>query len=183
MKSKRDGRVVLDVHGVGFSLSLSQGSFAALPSEGTPLELFTHLHVREDALELYGFLDSFEQLVFSSLISISGVGPRSALSILGVAPVRDVAAAIHEGNVELLTRATGVGKKTAERVVLELKGKLPMIGTEGTLEKMSADVELEETLVSLGYSKGDARAAIGKIPKDITAFKDRLREALKKKSL
>ena len=182
LKSKQVGLIIVVVGGIGLLLSLSEGSLAGLPPEGSPCTIFTHLHVREDALQLYGFLDSFELEVFESLISVSGIGPRSALSIMGVASVRDLAAAINEGKVELLTSASGVGKKTAERVILELKGKLPTASSAEAVTRMSADQELEETLISLGYSKGDARAAIAKIPKEVVGFKERLREALKKRT-
>ena len=182
LQSKEQGRIIVNIHGVGFSVFLPASALTALPPEGGQCALFTHLHVRENALELYGFLDSFELFFFEKLISISGIGPRSALAIMGVAAVKDLAVAINEGKAELLTRASGVGKKIAERVVLELKGKLPVTEGGASVARQEADRELEETLVSLGYSKSEARGAIAKIPKEITGFKERLKEALKKRN-
>ena len=173
-------KVVLDVGGVGYAVTLHKGAFAELPAMGSPLRLHAHLQVREDALELYGFLREEELNLFDRLMTVSGVGPKSAMAILGVAPAEQLIAAINEGRADLLTRVPGIGKKTADRVVLELKGKLVSTGAAPqTLELMSADMELEDTLVSLGYSKQQAKAAVGKIDPKITDFKSRLKEAFK----
>jgi Holliday junction DNA helicase RuvA len=135
--------------------------------------------VREDANDLYAFLHDEELSLFESLISISGVGPKSAMSVMGVAPTAEIIAAINEGRTDLLSKASGVGKKTAERVVLELKGKLTFADTTGVISRMEGDVELEETLVSLGYSKQQARAAIQKLDPSLKEFNERLKAILK----
>jgi Holliday junction DNA helicase RuvA len=173
-------KVVLDVGGVGYAVTLHKGAFAELPALGAPLRLHAHLQVREDALELYGFLREEELGLFDRLMTVSGVGPKSAMAILGVAPAQQLVAAINEGRVDLLTRVPGIGKKTADRVILELRGKLAFAGAAAqTLDLMSADMELEDTLVSLGYSKAQAKTAVARIPKEVVDFKARLKEALK----
>jgi Holliday junction DNA helicase RuvA len=177
---KRDPFAVVDVGGVGFKVTVPPGVFGALPETGNLVTLFTHLHVREDALDLYGFLREDELFLFESLNGVSGIGPKSALGIMGVAKPDQLIAAINEGRTELLTRASGIGKKTAERVILELKGKLSATSAPQTLTLMESDLELEETLISLGYSRNQAKAAIGNVDPKTSGFKDRLKEALKK---
>ncbi len=177
---KRESFAVLETGGVSFKVFTSAGVLAALPEIGREVKLFTYLHVRENLLELYGFEDLKALDLFERLNNINGIGPKSALGILGVAKIDQLVAAINEGRTELLTRASGVGKKTAERVILELKGKLTLLSAPQTLSLMESDLDLEETLVSLGYSKAQAKAAISKIDSKITNFKDRLKEALKK---
>ncbi len=180
---KREAFAVLEMGGIAFKIYTSAGVLAHLPETGADVKLYTYLHVREDALELYGFEDPKALDLFERLNGISGIGPKSALGILGVAKVDQLVAAINEGRTELLTRASGVGKKTAERVILELKGKLTLLSAPQTLSLMESDLDLEETLISLGYSKAQAKAAISKIDPKITNFKDRLKEAFKKAKL
>lgn len=150
-----------------------------LPPVGTNVDLFCHLHVREDALDLYGFLTEAELGLFEALISVTGVGPKSALNIMSVTRADQLAAAINEGRTELLTKASGIGRKTAERVVLELKGKLSFGSTARTLNLLESDLDLEEALVGLGYSKQQAKAAISRIDPKLKDFNSRLKEALR----
>lgn len=179
--SKKTNYFVVEVGG-GISLRIfaSPHTLSALPAQGASVTVHTYLNVREDALELYGFLHESELDLFERLISVSGIGPKSAMGILGVAKADQLVAAINEGRAELITRASGVGRKTAERVILELKGKLASIGTQETLNLMESDVELEETLVSLGYTHAQSKAAIAKLDPKIVGFKERLKEALKR---
>jgi Holliday junction DNA helicase RuvA len=180
--AKRENFLVVETSG-GISLRVfaSPHTLSALPATGSPVTLHTYLHVREDALELYGFLHESELDLFEKLISVSGIGPKSGMGILGVAKADQLIAAINEGRTELITRASGIGRKTAERVILELKGKLAALGTaQETLNLMESDVELEETLMSLGYSKAQSKTAIAKLDPKITSFKERLKEALKR---
>lgn len=179
VKLKAKGFVVVEVAGVGYKLTCPLSVLSRLPATGEAVSLLTHHHVREDASELYGFLTDSELSLFESLISISGVGPKSAMGIMGVAATEEIIAAINEGRIDLLSKASGVGKKTAERVILELKGKLTFADTGGTIHKMEGDLELEETLVSLGYSKAQAKAAIGKLDPQLVDFNDRLKAVLK----
>lgn len=179
LKAKKQGYAVIEAGGVGYKVYCPLFVLSGLPPTGEAVTLLTHHHVREDSADLYGFLNDQELSLFESLISISGVGPKSGMGIMGVAGVNELVAAINEGRVDLLTKASGVGKKTAERVVLELKGKLTFADTTATIGKMESDVDLEETLVSLGYTKAQARASIAKIDPTIKVFNERLKAALK----
>ena len=181
LKTKQQGYAVVEVNGVGYKVYCPLFVLSGLPATGEVVTLLTHHHVREDSEDLYGFLADQELSLFESLISISGVGPKSGMGIMGVAGVTELVAAINEGRVDLLTKASGVGKKTAERAVLELKGKLTFADTSGTIGRMESDVDLEETLVSLGYSKAQAKAAIAKIDPTIKVFNERLKAALKER--
>lgn len=181
---KAENFVVVETSGgVGYKIFMSKAVMPSVSTVGANIKLFTYLQHRDDAMTLYGFLSGRELELFERLISVSGVGPKSAMGIMGVANVDQLATAINEGKVELLTRVSGVGKKTAERVVLELKGKLSLSGTASSVQAlnlMESDVDLEDTLVSLGYTHSEARSAIAKIEPSAIGFKERLREALKK---
>jgi Holliday junction DNA helicase RuvA len=177
--TKRESYFTLDVHGVVFKLHAAPGTLATLPDAGSPLTVQTYLYVREDTLELYGFLTETERILFERLNAVSGIGPKSALGVLGVAKPDQLVAAINEGRAELLTRASGIGKKTADRVILELKGKLSVPSAPQTLQLMESDVELEETLVALGYTRVQAKGLVGKVDPKTKGFPERLREALR----
>ena len=151
----------------------------SLPQIGEVVNVFTHLHVREDALELYGFLDEAEISLFQMLIGISGIGPKSAMGILGVEKVEKIKAAISEGRSELLTKASGVGKKTAERVILELGNKLRQAGSQQIVGLMESDLDIADALVNLGYTKTQAKEALAKVDPKITGVESRIKEALK----
>lgn len=169
---------VLDVNGVGFKIAMSEKDLGNL-SEEKELNIFTHLHVKEDALDLYGFLSPSELSFFELLISVSGVGPRSALSILDVAEIGKLSAAIIENRPDLLTQASGIGRKTAEKVIIELRGKVATLQSEEIVKSMESDGDLVETLASLGYRKETARVALAKISADTIGLENRLKEALK----
>jgi len=180
--SQKDGNfLVLDVGRVGFKLYCSQNTLQELGPEGKTITVFTYLHVRDDILDLYGFANLEEKALFEALISVSSVGPRSAINIMGVAQTNALVAAINTGNSDLISKASGVGCKTAQRISLELKGKLNISAKQSskTLNLLEQDVDLEETLVSLGYAKSDAKKAISKIDPKITNFNARLKDALK----
>ncbi len=179
LSAKRPHFFAVEVGGISFKLMASVHVLSALPGVGERVSVYTYLHVREDALELYGFLSEGELNFFEKLNTISGVGPKSALGIMGVAPVDQLIAAINAGRTELLTRASGIGRKTAERVILELKGKLAPAETKGALSRMESDADLEETLMSLGFSRVQAKEAIQRVDPHHTVFTDRLKEALK----
>ena len=164
---KGDGSAILDVNGVGYRVQLSQVSLAALPPLGERAVLRTYTHVREDALQLFGFATEEEQAVFEELIGVKSVGPRAALNILSGIAARDLARAVADGDVARLTKVPGVGKKTAERLVLELKEKLvalaraaapgPAAAAAGPLE------QLEAALIGLGYRPAQAQAAVERL--------------------
>lgn len=182
---KGERHVVLDVGGIGYKIFVSTGTLKELASpsfakasEGTA-QLWTHLHVKEDALELYGFLDENELEFFEMLISISGIGPKSALGVLSLAPSETIKKAISSGDTSYLTKVSGIGRKTAEKIVLELKDKLVFDKIAHASEEMKEDADILDALLSLGYSQRDAREMIQKIPKDIKGREKRIREALK----
>jgi Holliday junction DNA helicase RuvA len=143
------------------------------------VKLFTHLNVKEDALDLYGFGTPDEMDFFELLISVSGVGPRSALAILDVGRLDELSAAIKEGRPDLLTRAAGIGRKTAERVILELRSKVESVKSGAVVEKMQTDSDLAEALTSLGYRRDEARTALEKVGEDVVGAENRLKAALK----
>ena len=177
--AKKEGFVVIDVAGLGYKVHVAPRILEKLPSVGESVQLYSYLNVKEDALDLYGFLREPELVFFEKLLTISGVGPKSALAVMAVATVEQLAAAINEGKSDLLTRAPGVGKKTAERIVLELRGKLPSLKSGETVLLMEADVDVEEALVGLGYSRSDARKAIEKVDRKTKGLENRLKTALR----
>ncbi len=179
LKHKGNGFIVVEVGGIGLKVSVHGRLLSKLPAPGGEVSLYSHLHVREDALDLYGFSSPEELNLFELLNSVAGVGPKSALAILDLADHKSIAAAIKEGRPDVLTRASGIGRKTAERIVLELRHKVEVELSQAALSKMETDADLAETLTGLGYRRDDAREALQKVSaetKDITA---RLKEALK----
>lgn len=160
--------VIIDVGGVGYRLHIPLSTFYSLPDEGE-ISLFTHTHVREDALLLYGFLSMEEKDLFVTLIGISGIGPKLAVNILSNIPARDLKRAIATGDIKCLSGLPGIGKKTAERLVLELKDKigpidgLPEESDDQTTEKTLKDDLINDVLsalVNLGYKENQARKVL-----------------------
>ncbi len=181
VREKGRGFAVVEVGGVGFKIQLSIRTQEKLPPVGQPVTLSTYLNVREDALELFGFVDVDELNCFEALVSVSGVGPRSALAILAVAPAEELIAAIAKGNAEVLDRAAGIGRKTAERIILELKDRMKLSAKGGgEMGNLESDTDVYEALRSLGYSPNQAKSAISKIDPEKRDVGARLRDALKK---
>lgn len=179
LAEKKDSFVVVEVTGIGFKLATHKRALSSLPPNGTEVKLFSHLHVREDILDLYGFLNEEELHFFELLISVSGVGPKSALSILEISELKELAAAIQENRPDLLTRASGIGRKTAERIILDLKGKVKSEMSGEAVKRMESDADIVETLTNLGYRRDDAKAALQKVDKEVTGLELRLKAALK----
>ena len=177
--SKKENFIVLETSGLGLKVFIPASAFGRLPATGENLKLFTYLYFRQDGFELYGFPGEKDLFLFEKLNSITGIGPKSAMGILSIAPIEQLTAAINEGKVDLLTRASGIGKKTADRIILELKGKLDTESKREIIGLMESDVELEETLISLGYNRSQAKNAISGIDPKYASFKDRIKEALK----
>jgi Holliday junction DNA helicase RuvA len=171
--------VVLDVNGVGYKVAVGPDIFSKIDKKG-PLTLWTYLAVREDALDLYGFISLAELKFFELLITISGIGPKTAMGILNVASIHSLEAAIQTGDTTHLTKVSGIGKKIAEKIVLELKDKVIEVsgGAEHT-QLMKNDADALEALKSLGYSPTEARDALKGLPKTITKTTDKVKEALK----
>jgi Holliday junction DNA helicase RuvA len=175
---KEGNFAVVEAGGLGLKLFASKTTLEALPAIGTGVMFYCHLHVREDALDLFGFASPGELDFFEMLISVSGVGPKSALAILDTAPLDELSAAIKEGRPDLLTRAAGIGRKTAERVIVELKTKVQSSKSGAVVEKMQTDSDLVEALMSLGYHRDQARAALAKVEERVIGAEARLRAAL-----
>ena len=175
---KGERHIILDVAGVGYKVFVAHSTGKNL-EENKIAKLWTHLHVKEDALELYGFSHQSELEFFESLISISGIGPKSALGVLSLAPVDAIKRAISSGDTSYLTKVSGIGRKTAEKIVLELKDKLGFGKVSFGGEEMKEDADILDALVSLGYSQREAREMLQKIPSNIQGREKRLKEALK----
>lgn len=176
---KKENHFVLELGGVGLKIFSSINTLKNLPQINGEVRVFTHMHIKEDAWDIYGFSGQNELDFFIKLISVNGVGPKTALNILNVDTADRLMAAINEGRVDLLTKASGIGKKTAERVVIELRGKFAQIGSEGLTGIMEADSDILDVLSNLGYTKEQARKAISKIDSKITGIEDRIKSALK----
>lgn len=170
---------VLNTGGVGYKIYVSQDTLQKIPEKTAKVKLWTHQHVREDELSLYGFLAFAELDLFERLISISGIGPKGALGVLGVAPVDTLKKAIAAGDTSYLTRVSGIGKKMAEKIVLELKDKLSGKSIIVAPE-LQEEADALDALIALGYSQREARVALAKVPLDIRDIGVRVREALKK---
>ncbi len=165
--AKKPNQVLLDVQGVGYEVHIPLTSFYELPGEGNEVLLRIHTHVREDAFLLFGFVTQNEKELFLKLISISGIGPKLAISILSGGRVEELAQAILQGNLTRLTSIPGVGRKTAERVVLELKAQMGPFAAPDAAKSMDAGRmknQLEEdilsALVNLGYPRAGAEKAL-----------------------
>jgi len=173
---KTDKFVIVNVQGVGYKVHCSLPVLEKLTKD-QEIKLYIHLYHRENLLDLYGFL-SFEELgFFELLISISGIGPKAGLAVLSIASINDLKASIASGRVDLLTKVSGIGKKTAERVILELRSKILVSGSD--VKKLVSDDEAVDALVSLGYSKYQAHDALKKVPTKVKEIEDRIKEALK----
>lgn len=169
---KNGARVTLEVGGVGYEISMTPQTALALRT-GERYKIYTVHVVREDSQELFGFAESESRTLFKTLIAISGVGPRTALQVLSLGSPNDVLGAIDAGDVTRLSSAPGVGAKTAQKIILELRGKL--VHAEG----MAADTDVLEALVGLGYGRSEVVKALRDLPASTVGTEDRLRAALK----
>ena len=166
---KNAGELILLAGGVGYQINCSMNTLAATPALGETMRCYTYLSVREDAMELFGFASREEKRMFLSLTGVSGVGPKMALALLGSMPLKELNLAILLGNVTALSRAPGIGKKTAQRIALELKDKVSQedvsavsVGGAAPVQSMAADCVTEalEALQALGYTPAEARNAV-----------------------
>ena len=172
--------VVIDVGGVGYKVFCATDTVASLQEDST-VSLHTYLAVREDALDLYGFGSLQEKNFFEMLISVSGIGPKSALGILSTTSTDTLAQAIGTGDTSYLTKVGGIGRKTAEKIVLELRDKMRAhtSETKETSGSLRAESDIIEALKALGYSQNEAREALKEIPQSIVGTNARIKEALK----
>ena len=183
---KHPNQAVVEAGGVGYDVTIPVSTYSALPEAGQEVRLRVHTHVREDALSLFGFLTPDEKLLFERLISVSGIGPKLAITVLSGLAVADLIAAIRGGEVERLVRVPGVGKKTAERMILELREKLPA-GAAGTAADVpgrgaamdAIDQDVVSALLNLGCTPAAAEAAVRKAKAaGVAGFEPLFRRAL-----
>ncbi len=177
---KGENYAIVEVNNIGYKVFLALIFLADLKIGGE-VEFYTHQYVREDALDLYGFRSMEELQIFELLISISGIGPKSALGILSIANIAEIKNSIASGDSSLLTKVSGVGRKTAERVVLELREKVGALKMSDSAsdDYGSAHVDEIDALIALGYSLVQAREALRSVDKNIKDSGERIREALK----
>jgi Holliday junction DNA helicase RuvA len=176
---KAPPQVLLDVQGVGYELDVPMSTFYNLPTLGERVTLLTHFVVREDAQLLFGFLQAEERGTFRQLIRIAGIGPRTALSILSGLSVAELAQAVARQEGGRLVKVPGIGKKTAERLLLELKGKLaPELASDPVAMRGGAQADIVQALVALGYNDREAAAALKSLPADVNVS-DGIKLALK----
>lgn len=172
-----DGYVVVDVGGVGYKIFASSHTLGKIAGEAE-VELFIHTHIREDIFALYGFATREELKMFELLISVSGVGPKAGLGILAIADPKTIRTAVLNEDASILTRVSGIGKKTAERVILELQNKVVDLPESERKDAMAGNDALD-ALVVMGYSTSEAREALKNIPKNITDVGERVKAALR----
>jgi holliday junction DNA helicase RuvA len=167
---KTPPQLLLDVAGVGYEVDVPMSTFYNLPALGERVTLLTHFVVREDAQQLFGFLTPAERATFRELIKISGVGPRTALAILSGLSVAELGAAVSRQDGARLVKVPGIGKKTAERLLLELKGKLgaDLAAPAGGAALSDAQTDIAQALQALGYNEREAQAALKALPADVS---------------
>ena len=182
---KRPGIVLVDCGGVLYEVHLSLQACASLPEEGTSLDLEVVTHVREDAFQLFGFLDEAEKAVFHWLRSVNGVGPKLALNILSGMPASEICTALADGDTARLVKIPGVGKKVSERLVMELRDKAAESGLGdaapgdvGGGETGASDEEALSVLVNLGYKEAQAKGVLATLPEGLS-LEETLRQALR----
>lgn len=179
LAEKNPPQVLVDCQGVGYEVDVPMSTFYNLPGLGEKVSLLTHFVVREDAQILFGFASASEREAFRQLIKISGVGPRTALAVLSGMSVGDIGQAVTQQDASRLVKVPGIGKKTAERLLLELKGKIGAdLGHVGSVVANDAQGDILQALVALGYSDKEAQAALKSLPKEVSVS-DGIKQALK----
>ncbi len=181
--AKHPNQAVVETGGVGYDVTISVPTFSDLPAVGTEVSLHIHTHVREDLIALYGFLRPSEKLLFEKLITVSGIGPKLAITILSGMAADEMVRAIRGNDITRLTRIPGIGKKTAERMVLELRDKLPEPGPSSApaaAPMSGTEEDVLSALVNLGYQRPAAEKALGAVTKNgkAASFDAMFRDAL-----
>ena len=179
--TKHPGQAIVETAGVGYEVTISVPTFSELPAVGSEVALHTYTHVREDIIALYGFMRPAEKRLFEKLLTVSGIGPKLAITILSGMAADEMAGAIRGNDVARLTRIPGIGKKTAERMVLELRDKLPAEGPEPSGRVMTAaEEDVLSALVNLGYQRPAAEKAVSALSKNgkTGSFDGMFRDAL-----
>ena len=188
--AKNENGVIIDVGGVGYSVSMPVSDIAKMGAIGESVKVFTHFYMSENMVGLFGFLTNEQIEYFNKLIAISGIGPKAAVSILGTLSVQDLAYAIIAEDVKAITRAPGVGPKAAQRIILELKGKIDTqeaVGASASMESapktaLRADTEAVNALIALGASPSEAQKTVMQISKDGMSTEDIIKDALRRMS-
>ncbi len=179
LAEKTPPQVLIDVQGVGYEVDVPMSSFYNLPALGERVTLLTHFVVREDAQQLFGFLTAAERGTFRQLIKISGIGPRMALGVLSGLSVAELTQAVAQQQAARLVKVPGIGKKTAERLLLELKGKLGAdLGAPSAVALSDTQGDITQALQALGYSEKEAQAALKALPADV-GVSEGIKQALK----
>lgn len=181
------GIIIIDVNGIGYKIAVSSSTMGKLPPMGNELKLFTYLQVREDEMSLYGFISREELSIFEKLITVSGIGPKGALGVLSTISPKNIYFAVMSEDVKLLTTAPGIGKKTAQRIILELKDKMGSLEEIGLDESQVPSFENNHTvedalsaLVSLGYGRAEAIKVVNIVYSDGMDVEDIIKGSLKK---
>ena len=170
--------IVLEANNIGYKIFMSTDSLETIQI-GKELTVLTHLIVRENIMDLYGFLTERERSFFELLISVSGIGPKGAMNILSTVSIDTLVNAIKTGSVALLTKVSGIGKKTADKIALELRDKIDSLVDKDSNTNLSSDMDAIEALKMLGYSAEEARESLKKIDKNIADTGDKVKAALK----
>ena len=179
LAAKQPPQVLVDVNGVGYEIDVPMSTFYNLPALGEKISLLTHLAIREDAHLLYGFGSEIERAAFRELLKVSGIGAKTALSVLSGLSVNDLSAAIAAQEIGRIVKVPGIGKKTAERLLLELKGRPVFAGAISAVAgEASVSDDVRQALLALGYNDKEAAAAMQKLPADLPVS-DAIRQALK----
>ncbi len=172
--------VVIDVHGVGYKVWIGSESLQKMAKVGREtVRIWTYLSVRETALDLYGFANAEELETFELLITISGIGPKTAAGILNVVSIATIRGAIASNDPSYLTKVAGIGRKNAEKIVRELSDKIGVLESDTPIESMRHESDVIEALKSLGYAEREARDALKKVPADAGSAGERVKKALK----
>ena len=178
---RAEKHIILEANGVGYKVWCAEKTLSKIPQIGGSVKLFTYLSVKETGWDLFGFLTYEELEMFELLISISGIGPKTAAGILSAASVEDLQEAIVLGDETILSRVSGIGSKVAQKIVIELKSKVKKLAKgSGDKFKVADDIEIIDALVALGYKVYEAREALKQVPEDIKGMENRVREALKR---
>jgi len=178
---KAEKYIIIETNGIGFKIFCSEKTLSKIPQIGQGVKLFTYLSIKETSWDLFGFLTLDELEMFELLITISGIGPKTAAGILSGASVEDLQEAIVLGDETILARVSGIGKKVAQKIVIELKSKIKKLAKgSGDKFKVADDIEIIDALVALGYKVYEAREALKAVPVEVTGVENKIKEALKR---
>ncbi|MEK9154488.1 MAG: Holliday junction branch migration protein RuvA [Patescibacteria group bacterium] len=177
--AKKPQFIILETNGIGFKVIVSSKTLHKLPGTGSKLKVFCYTNIKQDGIDIYGFLDEEDLEIFELFNSISGIGPKIALKILNTTKTKELLSAISLGRHDILTKVSGVGKKTAHRLILELRDKIKNKADEGVFSSVEENDNLEIALKNLGYKKTEIKESINSIPTKMKSFEEKIKIALK----